>query len=165
MAYQIPDIDVEGWAFSTLQNSTSFNDFFQTKFTDTLNYYSSTPVDGSVDSDDLEILPALTTYFTDDNGDIESEWDQTTILPITIRVEPNVQSTDVGGGKVWDSNKKLRSVAIKALNVLIQTASDLGIDGCRYQYKAHDITISSIGEQSQDIQASIVIVFEKLRTL
>lgn len=165
MAYQLDDVDIEGWAFSTLKDSTTFNAFFTSTIGGTLNYYSSTPVDGAVEDDDVETLPALTTYFTDDIGDIASEWNQVTILPITIRVEPTTTPETVGSGKAWTSPKKLRSVAIKALNTLLQNAYDLGIGGCQYQYKTHEIMITSIGEQSQDIQASIVIAFEKLNTI
>jgi len=162
MAYQLLDTDIEGWAFDTLRNNVEFNDFFATKFTGDLNYYSSTPDDDSAP----ESLPCVTTYFTDDSGDLASEYDQVSILPLVIRVNPDVNAEEIAtNAKQWTSPKKLRSVAIKAINTLIKRAEEIGINGCQYQYMTHDIVITSIGEATNDIQASIVIAFEKLKTL
>ena len=162
MAYQLQDVDIEGWAFDTLRNNAEFNAFFNTQFGEDLNYFSSTPVDNEYP----ESLPCVTTYFTDDSGDISAEYDQMAVLPFTIRVKPDVIPEEVAvNAKQWVSNKKLRSVAIKAINTLIQRAYDLGIGGCQYQYMTHEIAISSIGEATEDIQASVVIAFEKLKTL
>lgn len=162
MAYQLIDTDIEGWAFDTLRNNVEFNDFFATKFAGSLNYYSSTPDDDS----ESEALPCVTTYFTDDSGDLASEYDQVSILPLVIRVNPILVAVEPAlNAKAWNSPKDLRSVAIKAINTLIQRAEEIGIDGCQYLYMTHDIVITSIGEATNDIQASVVIAFEKLKTL
>ena len=171
----IEDIDVEGWAFETLRDSVEFNALFVEKFTDSLSYYSSTPSDGDLEDDDedgsetdnsRENLPALTTYYTDDEVSRQDEYRQIIVLPFTIRLKPSRKPYKTGGGKQWLDPRKLRSVVIKAIQVLQTEAESCGIDGNgNIVVLDGAFTMTEIGEETENIEAQVTLAFGIINTI
>jgi hypothetical protein len=157
------DIDLEGWAIETLKNSTEFNVFVENILGKSLNYYSSIPLDENMQE---ETLPSLATYFTDEIADKTDEYVQTWILPLAIRIEPNLEPDLTNGIKRWKSMKNLKSIAIKAIQILQEDVEQCGINGNgNINIIDGELVMSEIGEATEDIQASISLAFRKLNQI
>jgi len=157
------DIDLEGWAVETLKNSTEFNSFAENILGESLNYYSSIPLDEDIKE---ESLPSLATYFTDEIADKDNEYIQTWVLPIAIRIQPSLEPELTNGIKRWKSMKNLKSIAIKAIQILQEDAEQCGINGNGdMDIIDGELVMSEIGEATEDIQASISLAFRKLNQI
>lgn len=158
-------IDLEQWAFEELKNSTEFNSLAVSLFGENLNYYSSTPIDGNIDDEDVEKLPSVTTYQTGDGADASGDFVETWVLPISIRVAPNFVPEDYDGVKFWVTPQKLKKLAKKAVNILSKSAEECGVSNLDIVAIDAEIMISELGEVTEDIQASISIAFGRLNSI